>query len=152
VAYNQTLLVNVTALNTLDTANILPNSTDYNGVQFNPVCNFGPVTAEVIQGHYTAKDFSNGTVVSIHGPQIYMCVTLGYPLTSYTFQPKSDVFTGPSSLGAGQNVTRAAAVSIQVNQDWSEVHSSHQPLPAGEYTVVAADAWGQLALAYFTVG
>ncbi len=144
-----TFQINATVSNILPRANNLTGINNYRGVEGNPVCKFAPIAFEVLRGSYTASNFASGTAVNIHGPQAYMCVIGASDLGYYVFQQKSDVFTG-SAIG-GTPLTRAAHASVDVSQQWSKDLSDSGPLAPGVYTVVAADNWGQLAVAHFTV-
>jgi hypothetical protein len=151
--------VNATVWNTLSRPNNVTGVNDYNGVQFNPLCNTGPVTFEVLQGYFTVANFTAGTVLSIHGVQNMMCTVPTSALSYYVFQPNSDVFTGPLPVGEGvspQNgtaamTTRSATTADSLVNVYSSGLASPEPFPAGTYTIVAADNWGQLAAVHFTV-
>ena len=133
--------------NFLPTVNNVTGLDQYNGVGSNPICKFAPIAFDVLQGHYTLANYTSGSMVDVHGPDVFACVSEAADLSYYVFQPNSDNFTGPSSTGASSH---AAEVSADVSQVWSDGPTS-APLPAGQYTVVAADNWGQLAIVHFTV-
>jgi hypothetical protein len=141
--------VNASVTNILPGINNVTGLDDYKGVGSNPICKFAPITFDVLQGYYTLANYTSGNVVDVHGPQVYMCVTGAADLSYYVFQPNSDNFTGAGSPGIGQS--RTAEVSVDVSQVWSDGPTGKAPLPAGQYTVVAADNWGQLAIVHFTV-
>jgi hypothetical protein len=150
--------VNATVWNTLSRTNNVTGVNNYRGVQFNPLCNNGPVTFEVLQGYYTAANFTSGTVLSIHGVQNMMCVVPTSALSYYVFQPNSDVFIGPlNQQGIGGQAstasmtTRSATTAAPLVNVYSNVLADPRPFPTGTYTVVAADNWGQLAAVHFTV-
>jgi len=145
-----TFHVNATVTNLLARVNNVTGKDDYSGVQFNPICNVGPVTFEVLAGYFTAGNFSSGKVVTIHGVQNMMCVVSTSDLPYYVFKPGSDVFSGPLPGGDAQ-LTRAATVSADLSLAWSSDLTSPAPFAPGLYTVVAADNWGQVAVAHFTV-
>jgi hypothetical protein len=150
--------VNATVRNTLSRQNNVTGVNDYNGVQVNPLCNTGPVTFEVLQGYYTTANFTAGTVLSIHGVQNMMCIVPASALSYYVFQPNSDVFSGPlqqEQVGP-QNptatmTTRSATTADSLVDIYPGGLASPEPFPAGTYTVVAADNWGQLAAVHFVV-
>jgi hypothetical protein len=149
--------VNATVVNILSHANNVTGVGDYHGVQVNPLCNTGPVTFEVLQGYYTAANFTAGTVLNIHGVQNMMCIVPSSALSYYIFQPDSDMFTGPLALahpsqnGTATMTTRAATASASLANVYSSSLANPQPFAHGTYTVVAADNWGQLAVVHFTV-
>jgi hypothetical protein len=149
--------INASVWNMLPRANNVTGVDDYHGVQTNPLCNTGPVTFEVLRGYYTVANFSAGSVLSIHGVQNMMCIVPTSALSYYVFQPKSDVFTGPlPQVSAGPSSTasmtsRSATAATSLTDVYGDGLASAEPLPAGIYTVVAADNWGQLAAAHFTV-
>jgi len=126
--------VNATVWNTLPRQNNVTGVDDYNGVQFSPWCNTGPVTFEVVQGYYTVANFTFGTVLSIHGVQNMMCIVPTSALSYFVFQPKSDVFAGPPA--------RSATIADLLVNVYSSGLASPEPFPAGTYTVVAADNCG----------
>jgi hypothetical protein len=151
-----TFYVNATALNTLSRVNNVTGIGDYHGVQFNPLCNTGPVTFEVLQGYYTAANFTDGNVVNIHGVQNMMCIVPTSALSYYLFRPNSNVFDGPLPNDSGQGgmaamTSRGATTSASLQNVYSNGFQNPEQFPAGTYTVVAADNWGQLAVAHFTV-
>jgi hypothetical protein len=142
--------VNATVWNTLSRPNNVTGVNDYHGVQVNPLCNTGPVTFEVLQGYYTTANFTAGAVLSIHGVQNMMCIVPASALSYYVFQPNSDAFTGPLPQGQGMTTRSATAATSLVNV-YSNGLANPVPFPPGTYTVIAADNWGQLASAHFTV-
>jgi hypothetical protein len=147
--------VNATVWNTLPRANNLTGVGDYHGVQFNPLCNTGPVTFEVLRGYYTTANFTLGTPLSIHGVQNMMCIVPASALSYYVFQPESDAFMGPlpeeqGMGGAASMATRSATAADSLVNIYSSGLASPEPFPPGVYTVVAADNWGQLAAVHFT--
>ncbi len=150
--------VNASVWNTLARTNNVTGVDNYHGVQFNPLCNTGPVTFEVLRGYYTVANFTAGTALSIHGVQNMMCVVPTSALGYYVFQPNSDVFTGPLNQQAagGQATTasmttRSAATATSLVNVYSSGLANPEPFPPGTYTVVAADNWGQLAAVHFVV-
>ena len=148
--------VNATVWNTLSRTNNVTGVNDYNGVQFNPLCNTAPVTFEVLKGYYTVGNFTSGTVVTIHGVQNMMCVVPASALSFYVFQANSDVFTGPLPRLGGQAspasmTTRTATAATSLVDVYSSGFADPEPFPPGTYTVVAADNWGQVAAVHFSV-
>jgi hypothetical protein len=147
--------VNATVWNALSRTNNVTGVNDYNGVQFNPLCNTAPVTFEVLKGYYTVTNFTLGTVLSIHGVQNMACVVPASALSYYVFQPNSDVFTGPLPRMGGASTaamtTRTAAAATSLVNIYSSDFATPEPFPPGTYTVVAADNWGQLAAVHFSV-
>lgn len=152
--------VNATVWNTLSHPNNVTGVGDYHGVQFNPLCNTGPVTFEVLRGYYTAANytaanFTAGTPLGIHGVQNMMCIVPTSALSYYVFQPDSDVFTGPlpqeQGMGAASTTTRSATAADSLMDVYSSGLANPEPFPAGVYTVLAADNWGQLAAVHFVV-
>ena len=148
--------VNATVWNTLSRTNNLTGVNDYNGVQFNPLCNTAPVTFEVLKGYYTVANFTSGTSVGIHGVQNMMCVVPASALSYYVFQAHSAVFTGPLPQMGGKGptasmTTRTATAATSLVDVYSSGFANPEPFPPGTYTVVAADNWGQVAAVHFTV-
>ena len=142
--------VNASVVNVLQRVNNVSGLDRYNGIGSNPVCKSAPIAFDVMQGYYTLSNYSSATVVNVHGPQNMMCVVGADDLSYYVFQPNSDNFTGAASTGS-LHLTRTAQISVDVGQVWSQGFGSSGPLKAGEYTVVAADNWGQLAIVHFKV-
>jgi len=68
-------------------------------------------------------------------------------VTGYEFQPASDSAVVLPSSGA---VPSPLTGNVEVGMVYNGLAS--QPLPAGSYTVVAADEWGALTFVYFQVG
>jgi hypothetical protein len=143
--------LDASVVNTLARSNDVAGVDDYHGVGSNPVCRYAPVLFDVLEGYYTAGNFSSGTPLLVHGVQNYACVTPATDLSYYVFQPNSDNFTGPIKDGHGMQGSRLAAVSATIGQVYAAGAQSPVPLAPGEYTVIVADNWGQLVVLHFEV-
>jgi hypothetical protein len=140
--------VTASVTNFLPMANNVTGLDEYSGVSPDQVCGSAPIAFEVLQGYYTLTNYTSGRVVDVHGPGVSACPSRGADLSYYVFQPNSDNFTGPPGAGLSSH---AAEVSAGVSQVWSGGSAEGTPLPAGRYTAVAADNWGQLAMVHFAV-
>jgi len=103
-----------------------------------------PFGIAVYSGHVDGQNLSQGQRVEIFPP--VPCPLYLRLVTGYLFQPQSDLAVILPNLGA----TPSPLVgSVNVGMNYSSLQG--QSLPAGTYTVVAADEWGALAFVYFQV-
>jgi len=102
-----------------------------------------PFGIAVYEGHVDAQNLSGGARVDVFPPTA--CPQYIRLVTGYEFQPSSDLAVVLPGVGA----TPSPLVgSVVVSANYSP---GGQPLPPGNYTIVAADEWGALAFVYFTI-
>jgi hypothetical protein len=144
------LRINVSEYNTLYTNNNVAAATNWgvNGLTIGacPNINVLPFGAAVFQGHYDARNISQGTPLELFGavscPQLMRLIT-GYNFlpvsSSAAIMPGGDI-ASPTPMSATETVTGTYARGIQLT-----------PLTSGIYTVVAGDEWGTLGFLYINV-
>jgi len=102
-----------------------------------------PFGIAVYSGRVDAQNLSQGQRVNPFPPTA--CPQYVRLVTGYEFQPLSDLAVVLPSFGATPSPLIG---SVNIGMNYSP---QGQPLPPGDYTIVAADEWGALAVAYFTV-
>jgi hypothetical protein len=102
-----------------------------------------PFGIAVYMGHVDGQNLSQGERVNIFPPTA--CPQYVRLVTGYEFQPRSDLAVVLPSLGATPSPLIG---SVNVGMSYTP---QQQPLPPGSYTIVAADEWGALAFAHFTI-
>ena len=144
------LQINVSEYNTLSTNNSVAAATKWgvNGLTIGacPNINVLPFGVAVFQGHYDARNISQGTPLELF--EAVPCVQLIRFITGYDFLPDSSnaaIMPGgdlasPTPMSATETVKGTYSKGIQLT-----------PLASGIYTVVAGDEWGTLEFLYINV-
>jgi len=147
VASGETVQVSLSEFNTLPTLNNVSASNDWAAQVALGACKNvydQPFGIAVYYGQVDERNISQGRQVSIF--PLTACPMYIRLVTGYEFQPGSDLaLILPNSGAAPSPLTGSVVVSLVFNGAQS------QPLPAGSYTVVAADEWGAIAFVYFQV-
>lgn len=147
VVTGEAIQVNLSEFNTLPTVNNVSASVDWPAqVSLGPCKNVydQPFGIAVYSGHVDEQNLSQGQRVAIF--PIVACPMYIRLVTGYEFQPQSDLALVLPSSGAAPS---PLVGSVDISMVYSS--SQGQPLPAGGYTVLAADEWGALAFLYFQV-
>ena len=114
----------------------------------------------VFSGHYTPRNLSlsNSHGLYLFPPGVsFSCPIRTFPV--YLFQPSSDFvnvsLTTPPDYDMGFPLSDSWAPTGYYTTAQGYVTSNNilppPPFPAGTYTIVAGDEWGQMAMLYFTV-
>jgi len=146
ISAGESVQVNVSEFNSLSVANNVSAAHDWStSVALGPCENIyvQPFGIAVYAGHVDAQNLSQGERVNVFPPTA--CPQYVRLVTGYEFQPNSDLAVVLPSLG---ETPFPLAGSVDVGMGYTP---QPQPLPLGSYTIVAADEWGALAFAYFTV-
>ena len=157
----QYVSVNITELNTLGQVNNLTKEGDWqvNSLALGPCGTMNyPIGIAFFSGFYSASNISSATPLRLYAPGSYACPMILADITTYSFQPMSDVANvfGASTSSpfiSNMNVTS----EITQNGYWgsnnsSSVNSSSfNSFAPGVYTVAGGDEWGQLVLLHFIV-
>jgi hypothetical protein len=137
--------VNLSEFNSLSTPNNVSAAHDWpTSVALGPCENIyvQPFGIAVYTGHVDAQNLSQGEQVNIFPntacPQYIRLVT------GYEFQPTSDLAAVLPSTATPSPLVGSVIVGMSYSPQG-------EPLPPGNYTIVAADEWGTLAFVYFTV-
>ena len=114
----------------------------------------------VYSGNYSYSElFNNGsrpTPLLLYDPLLIYCPALPPLNFSYSFHPDSDIatiqaFNGGSPLFSETEAIKEPSVVTGYWAGSSESNISFYYFPAGKYTVVVFDAWGQEVMGYFVV-
>ena len=138
--------VNLSEFNSLSAANNVSAAHDWPTSVALGLCEniyVQPFGVAVYSGHLDEQNLSHGERLDIFPPTA--CPQYVRLVTGYEFQPMSDLAVVLPGSGA---MPSPLVGSVNVGMSYS---SQGEPLPPGSYTIVAADEWGTLAFAYFTV-
>jgi hypothetical protein len=113
-----------------------------------------PIGVALYSGYYTENDIFTATPLRLYDPKaLYRCPVIVSSISSYVFQPSSDIAdvygscdTGPclDDLKIGGTLTYAGF--------WTDGQdSTFSNFTPGTYTVVCGDEWGTLILIHFIV-
>jgi hypothetical protein len=107
-----------------------------------------PIAYAILPGYYVSDNISKAPSVN-NG---MMCTTVLGGVTTYSFQPSSDI----ASVIGNCNPNPCFTKPVSTWRPFSQYSSGEGPEPfvnftSGVYTVVAEDEWGDIALASFTV-
>jgi len=109
----------------------------------------GQVGFGIFQGYYDQSNYTKATALVLYNAsETYLCTTFAYGIFTYSFQPHSDVAELLNSSGVPL-YNESISTSDRIGGYWHG--STYQVFPAGNYTIMAADEWGQVAFLYFTV-
>ena len=158
---NGTYRIIVKELNTMSANNSVPSADNWaypeaNLIPFAP-CDTGlfPVGLAVLQGRYTLANYSQAKPLTLYNTTYFSsCTTQAYTIAQWVFATNSSQASfvyPPSGRMENWNIT----TSILAAGYWTGGAGTQQPATLhsfhGDYTVLAADEWGALGLAYFTV-
>jgi len=135
--------------------NVSTNVTDENNWpyvadSFGPCGAPGHVAFGIFQGYYDQSNYTNANSLLLYNPSVtYSCTTFAFGIFTYSFQPHSDVAELLNSSGVpvfNESISTGGLIAGY----WQE-GGTYQVFPAGNYTIMAADEWGQVAFLHFTV-
>ena len=130
----------------------------FNGCRFTSPFT-SPVGLAILQGYYDSNNFTLGKALTLYDTGIaYLCnsVTSQYPVVYYLFSPSSNSAQPFDSRGDPLG-NQSMSIHLLRSGYWTGGYGPAPPGPAqfhpfkGEYTVVAADEWGGVALSHFAV-
>lgn len=107
-----------------------------------------PFGVALLEGDYSLQNLTAAKQLSLYQNGTYNCPMERYDqVNAYVFEPSSDNATLETPNG---NFTSEIRQGIPVNGFYD--HSNNfQILADGQYTIVAGDEWGHIALQHFTV-
>jgi hypothetical protein len=158
----QAVSIVIDETNTLSTTNIVSASDKwpYNHLHLGPCDYISPFGMAVFQGNYNASNFSTATALTLFDPHIARTCMTNVPVTSFSFQPSSDIANVIEDSGPypnpypNGNITKMNFELI-LNGYWpDDNYNSHSHLTyfnPGIYTIVGGDEWGTLVIVHFTV-
>jgi succinate-acetate transporter protein len=144
------LQINVSDYNTLSTNNNVAAATNWrvNGLTIGacPNINVLPFGVAVFQGHYDARNISQGTPLVLF--EAVPCVQLIRLITGYDFLPDSS----NAAIMPGGDLTSPTPMSTTETVNGTYTNGFQlTPWASGTYTVVAGDEWGALEFLYINV-
>ena len=140
--------------------NVSNNVTDQNNWQYpsdslnpyNPCGSPGEVGFGIFRGYYDSSNYSNAVALTLYNDSTpYVCTTMIFPNTTYSFLPNSDNVQLVNSSGTSV-YNESISVSKLIGGYWTgQIGSAtYQTFPNGTYTIISADEWGQVVFLYFT--
>lgn len=151
--------ISAEVLNARDVSN---NVTDedlwwYSSSALNPFTDCGSpgsVGFGIFRGYFNLTNTSIPATLPLYnnsGTTTWVCSTSGYGYPhSFSFLPQSDeaelIDTSGQSVGS-----EIISIYDTVDGYWYNGGPTFQQFPAGNYTIIAADEWGQVAFLHFTV-
>ncbi len=151
VSPGQAVSVGIDEWNTLPTENTVPSASGWPllGLTLGPCGTNLPIGIEVAQGFYTYSNVSSARALQLSKPGVYNCPLI-LQVSSYAFEPSSDVAGVVGSCGSNPCFTESVNATTSISGYWMAT-STLSNFTKGEYTVVGADEWGALAILHFTV-
>jgi hypothetical protein len=111
-----------------------------------------PVGLAVLRGNYDLANVTSGTALQIYQPGAYGCPIVLSGISSYLFQASSDNATVIGSCQPGACLNETMGATVSVSGYWTGgAATAFTSFPAGVYTVVAGDEWGDITLSHFAV-
>ena len=149
------VLIVIDVRNILSKANLIPASSDwsYNDLGLGQ-CDLGsPYGIAIFQGNYTSSDFSTATPLSLYDYNLTVPCPTSIPISSYDFEPLSDIATASSSFASIPNSSYAINTELTEASYWTGniPNATKHNFTPGVYSVVAGDEWGALVMVHFTV-
>ncbi len=157
IKQGQDLPNTVKVLNTLPRVNNVSAGSGFPVKPFSPPCNRNPIDVEMYSGYYDSSNISGASPL----PYIRTCpavsstslVTAEY----YLFQPSSTNATLYGLTLSGKPSSSGSISFDLVNQTSVYQFMSSFPIgvhpvfPAGVYTLMVQDSWGQMVILHFSV-
>jgi hypothetical protein len=155
------ITITVSDNNTLDTTNNATVSSDWQYPAsslnpYNPCGAPGPMGFTILQGHYDMSNYTRAQALDLYDASLtYMCTTSTYaPNSYYSFSPHSDqaIIVNPKS-SLGDNAHTTVSLTFTAKGFWSSngVSATFHSFPNGHYTILSADEWGRVVLAYVQI-
>jgi hypothetical protein len=152
----QKLIIRVGVSNTLARENTVTSAKNWQpvGLTLGPCGTTGfPFGIAYYKGYYDADSVASATPLYFYNPNLLPPCAAPLPVDEYVFQPSSDIALGRIS-GVPDNTANAFAmeVSLVIGGYWPSTPSAViGPFTRGDYTIVAGDEWGTLAVLHFTI-
>ena len=115
-----------------------------------------PFGIAIFKGSYASANVSSATPLQIYEPGIYHCPMILAGISSYVFQPLSDiasVFQMSEATAVINNMEMDTEFEPAPTGYWASnnVGAAFTHFEPGIYTVVGGDEWGNLIILHFTV-
>ncbi|MGD0318858.1 MAG: hypothetical protein ABSB56_04090 [Nitrososphaerales archaeon] len=153
VSPGHTVSVGIDEWNTLTTENVVSSASDWplHGLALGPCGTLNlPIGIEIVRGFYTSSNVSSARALQLSAPGTYYCPEILSSISSYAFEPKSDLAGVVGSCGSDPCFTESVNSMTNVTGYWTAT-SSFSNFTLGKYTVVGGDEWGALAILHLTV-
>ncbi|HXW36818.1 MAG TPA: hypothetical protein VEJ36_02800 [Nitrososphaerales archaeon] len=148
VSFGQSLGLQVSEFNTLNNSNNVSASHAWSiSASIGPCANVyvQPFGVAVYAGHVESQNISQANRLTIY--PVVPCPLFIRLVTGFVFQPESDL----AAVLPGSSGVSPMDGNVTVSGVYGSPGLQAQPLPLGQYTVVAADEWGSMVFLYFTV-
>jgi len=151
---NETVSMNVSEYNTLNTTNYVARGDDWPlvGMALGPCGTLNdPFGISVYPGYYDEGNLSllaNQSSLELYNPGVYACPVM-FVVNGYSFRPLSN----DATLGINGTMSAPMTAIVNATGSWSSrtVGATFHEFSPDVYTVVAGDEWGDVAIAHFTV-
>jgi predicted secreted protein len=160
ISPGQTVSVGIDEWNTLPTENTVPSASNWplQGLTLGPCGTLNlPIGIEIVRGFYTSSNVSSAQTLQLSKPGIYNCPAIFSSISSYVFEPSSDLAGVVGSCGVNPCFTDRMGSTTNATGYWTGGNSpfyntsTFSNFALGEYTVVGGDEWGTLAVLHFAV-
>ncbi len=159
ISPGQAVSVSLDEWNTLSIENVVPSASDWPvpGLALGPCGTNLPIGIEIAQGFYTSSNISSAQGLQLSERGAYSCPVIFASISSYAFEPNSDVAGVMGSCGTNPCFTDRIESTTNATGYWTGGNPPYSTSPAfsnftqGEYTVVGGDEWGALAILHFAV-
>ena len=150
------LVIAISETNLLDRVNNVTTANDwpYPNTNSLPCGNYNQIPFEyaVLQGYYDTSNYTSTGALTLYDPaEFYPCPTEIFPGPYLLFSPLSDNVSRTHSPGQEDSFLASASYSVTGYYTGSGNSASFHQFPAGTYTVLAEDEWGNVALLPFSV-
>jgi hypothetical protein len=151
ISQGQSIGVTIDESNLLNTASTVNSSSNWPLFLSLGPCGHGnyPIGLAIFDGYYTSSNISAADSLELYQPGVRACPMFMLLITSYTFQPLSDI-ASVNSPNPGFNLSMNS--DLTANGYWSGTSAENFVVfPPGIYTIVGGDEWGQLVILHFDV-
>jgi hypothetical protein len=148
----QELSIVIDEQNTLSVANNISASTRWqlNGLSLAPCEDWYPFKVNIFQGYYSSANVSTATPLMLYDPTVIFNCGLELMITSYGFQPSSDIAAMFYDTEQRSYETAEMKAEFNITGYWTDAGNLTNFTP-GVYTVVARDEWGASTVLHFVV-
>ena len=106
-----------------------------------------PIGVGLMSGHELMNNLSQGRYIT---PWAYSCTTVSANFLYFVFSPGNSTAIAGEANSEGSYPQSSVPTAVDIVQPVTLNPSQHSLAP-GEYTIVAGDEWGNVALTYFAV-
>jgi hypothetical protein len=154
ISSGQGIAATVEDLNTMTTPLNISAAADWpiGGLSTGPCGSLNyPIGIAVLKGNYELANVSSVNALQIYQPGPYACPMILSDIEGFYFQPSSDNATVLGSCQPEASGCFSETVNSTVTFSGYYSGTTFTPFPAGTYTVVAGDEWGDIVVLHFLV-